>query len=308
MPIVIKRKEVIHSTWNPLLAGEGVLGSIDYKNGIIAMPKLNGVRGLNQNGVLVPRSLKVMRNLHTRKLFSLPALANLDGELVVGDFADEEVFVVSTSGVGAVEGTPDVFWYVFDYFHPTAPFKERLKLRDAAVGVAAHPNVLLVPWIVVHDDAEMDGYAKLCLSQGYEGIVLKDPNATYKEGRSSAKEGIFLRYCPWFTGEARILGFAEGKVNLNPSVVNELGYKKKSSHQENKVGSGRAGAFTVKDLKTGLTFNMPVPSVKLQEEVMAHPERFLEHLAHYKCKPPVKKGGKPRFPQFLGLRDPDDMS
>lgn len=303
------------SLFNPILAAEGVLGQITYgKAGKIVMPKLNGVRGVNQGGIIMPRSLKKLRNEHTRKLFSYDSLTNLDGELVVGDFADEEVFVISTSGVGSIGGQPDVKWHVFDYYHPTASYHDRLKMRDEVVREAGHPDVILVPWEVVYSDEELHAYACKCLALGYEGIVIRCPLAKYKTGRSTDKEQYFMRYCPWMKGEATILAVHEGQINNNESVVNELGFKKKSSHKANKVGSGQAGAFTAKDLKTGIEFNMPVPSDKLQKEVWANPEKFIGKLAHYNFKPAVKIGGKPRFPQldqahsFIGIREPWDMS
>lgn len=297
---------------NPLLAGEGVLGQISYPK--VAMPKHNGVRGFNQQGNLLARSLKPIKNKYCSKTFAGLSLSGVEGELVVGEYNDEEVFVNSQSGVNTIEGIPDVMWYAFDIYHPTKTFMERLALRDQVVKAANNPRVQLIPWIIVYNDKEMDVYAKKCLLLGYEGIVLKDPNAKYKTGRSSDKEGIFLRYCPWFKSEARIIGIEEGEVNNNESVINELGYKKKSSHKENKVGSGRGGRVHVMDIKSKTHFRMPIPSVALQEAMWAHPEQYKGKIVHYKFKPPVKRDGKPRFPQldkeaiFEGFRDPDDMS
>lgn len=314
MPVIFKNKVTaplqvaVEQTFSPMLAGEGVLGQINYRGGLIVMPKLNGVRGLNQGGVLMPRSLKKLSNNHTRNLFSQKSLTNLDGELVVGDFSDEEVFVISTSGVGTVAGEPDVAWWVFDFYHPTATYLERLAMRDNAVHDAAHPNVVLVPWKIVHNDAELQAYADWALEQGYEGLVIRCPKAKYKQGRSSPGEATFMRFCPWLKGEARILAIHEGEINNNESVRNELGFLKKSSHKANKVGSGQAGAMTVEDLKTGIRFNMPVPSDKLQKYMWANKGLFMDELAHYNFKPAVKIGGKPRFPQFQGMRAPWDMS
>lgn len=160
---------------------------------------------------------------------------------------------------------------------------------------------------MIHDDGELVEASEHALAMGLEGLVIRDPKASYKEGRSTAGEGGLMRFCPWHRSEAIILAIHEGEVNLNPSKVNELGYLKKSSHKENKVGSGRAGAMTVKDCVTGLVFNIPVPTVKLQEEMWKSREKYLGLMIKYKFKPPVKIGGKPRFPQFEGFRSPLDM-
>lgn len=295
--------------FNPMLSGEFIEGQVKYgPAGKVAMPKLNGFRGLVQDGVIWPRSLKPMRNLHTLSLFSHEALNNLDGELVVGAHDDPNVFSITSSGVGATGGTPDVTWHVFDYFHPTAGYLDRLRLRDAAVAASGHSNIKLVPWKFVKSDAEVKDYLAWALANGYEGLVLRCPLAKYKQGRASDLEGTFLRVVPWHTSEAVILGIREGQINNNVSVRNELGYLKKSSAKENKVGSGAAGSFDVKDLKTGVEFSMAVPDEALQAYVWAHKEEFLQAICRYKYKDPVKVGGKPRFPQWEGLRRPEDMS
>jgi len=299
--------------FSPMLAADSELGRIAYPK--IALPKLNGVRGVNQDGLLMPRSLKHgIKNNHTRAKYSHKSLSGIDGELVVGDFADENVFVSSTSGVGTVQGLPQVVWYVFDIYHPTLPYKERLKLRDRVVEDSGVPDIVLIPWVIVTNDKQMVEYSSWALSQGYEGLVLRDPNASYKEGRSTELEGGFQRYCPWLKGEATILSINEGEVNNNKSVKNALGFLAKSSHKANKVGSGMAGSVTVRDLASGVIFNMPVPGVELQKEMFNNPEKFMARVVHYKYKPAVKTAGKPRFPQidkeigFVGFREAWDMS
>lgn len=304
----LKKPVVVEKEFNPMLAAEGVLGKIKYP--AVVLHKHNGVRGLNQQGQLVARSLKPIPNKHTRSLFSGKPMTNFDGELVVGDPFDEEVFATSTSGVMTAAGAPDVNWFLFDFYHPTAPFIDRLHMLAHAVAEAkdaGHQRIECIPWQVIHSDDELVDYSNHALAMGLEGLVIRDPNGTYKEGRSTAGEGGLMRYCPWFRSEAIILAIHEGEVNLNPSKVNELGYLKKSSHKDNKVGSGRAGAFTVKDCTTGLEFNIPVPTVKFQEEVWGDQDKFIGLMIKYKFKPPVKLGGKPRFPQYEGIRSPLDM-
>lgn len=292
--------------WNPMLAGEAVLGSVEYPT--VALPKLNGIRGLNQGGLMYARSLKPIPNDYVRELFSLPELDGLEGELVVGDYAHEEVFSNSTSGVMTKEGVPPIQWHIFDMFHPNWHFVDRLAAAREVVYAFDDPRITIVEAKVLQNDDELVEFSNYALGAGYEGLVLRDPYATYKQGRSTSKEGGFLRYCPWFRSEAVVIAIEEGKVNLNESKRDERGYLKKSSHKANKVGSGRAGAFVVRDVVTGVQFNMPVPTVALQQEVMANVDKWIGRLIKYKYKPPVIKGGKPRFPQYEGLRHPDDMS
>lgn len=321
MSVTIKKKQALslfdefklasggvsaYGEFNPMLAAEAVIGKVKYP--IIATPKHNGVRGLNQGGAMVARSLKPIPNAHTRGLFKGLMFSGLDGELVVGDPFDEEVFVISTSGVMTQLGFPDVTWFVFDVYHPTLPYVERLRLRDHIVEAGKNPRIQLIPWEILHNDEELVKCADSALATGFEGLVLRDPKAKYKTGRSTALEGGFMRFCPWFRSEARVTAIHEGEVNQNESKRNELGYLKKSSHKDNKVGSGRAGSVDVVDLKTGIGFSMPVPTVKLQQAMWENPGDYMLKIVKYKFKPAVKVGGKPRFPQWEGLRSPLDMS
>lgn len=295
----------VNDEFAPNLAAEGVLGKIKYPK--IALPKHNGVRGLNQRGVFKARSLKPIPNKHTCSLFSGSMYSGLEGELVVGDPFDEEVFSVSTSGVMSIAGTPDVVWYLFDWYHPTMPFYERIDVVHNFAGVLSNPRVQAIEFKWIESDAELVAYSEEALARGFEGLVLRDPYAKYKEGRSTAREQGFMRFCPWHRSEAIILAVHEGKINQNESKVNELGFLRKSSHKDNMVGSGRAGSFDLRDVSTGVEFSTIVPTVKLQEEVWADPSAFIGKLAKYKFKPPVIKGGKPRFPQFEGLRSELDL-
>lgn len=300
------------SNWNPMLASDFEEGVVDYSEGFLFLPKLNGVRGGVQDGVLVSRQLKPIPNDYVRGLFSLPELSNIDGELVVGDFSDPNVFTNSTSGVMTVEGFPEVRLWCFDFYHPTMPFIDRIQKVHEILRGFYDERLVPVEYHWVTSDAEVEALGVSFVEAGYEGGVLRKASLTYKEGRSTLKEAGFMRWVPWHRSEAVILSIQEGKVNKNESVRNALGYLEKSSHKENKVGSGRAGSVSVRDLKTGIEFNMAIPGVELQKEVMAHPEKFLNQTLKYKFKSPVKVGGKPRFPQWSdvaweGLRHPDDM-
>lgn len=288
----------------PNLAAEGVLGKIKFP--IIGLPKLNGVRSGNHNGELLARSLKPIPNTHTRTKFGGKSLSETEGELVVGHFADEEVFTNSTSGVMSRDGEPEVALHVFDWFHPTMPFKERILVAGDMVKKDGRSDLLIVEHKLLKNEAELVKYSDWALRKGYEGLVLRAPDLPYKEGRSTAKEGGFMRYCPWLRDEAVIIGVTEGLINLNESVRNELGKLRKSSHKDNKVGSGQAGTFQLRHA-SGIEFSVLVPTDALQKKVWANPNAYIGQLAKYKFKPAVNKNGLPRFAQFEGLRDPRDM-
>ena len=296
--------------FNPMLAGEGVVGEISYPK--LASPKLNGVRGLIQNNTLYARSLKPIVNNFVQDYFSgRPVLNGLDGELVVGYFGDKAVFTRTTSGVMSQDGEPDVRLYVFDYLTDTTkhlPFKDRNSIAKQLVQRLGDGRTVWVRQKLVHNDEEMQAFAKATLDLGFEGLVLRCPNALYKHGRSTDKEGTFLRFVPWHTSEAVILDVLEGEINGNESVVNELGYLKKSSAKAGKIPSGQAGSFKVQDLKTKAIFHMPVPGDEFQKAVWSTRGWWAsKQIIRYKYKDGVK-GDIPRYAQYEGLRAVEDMS
>lgn len=290
-----------------MLAEDAEYGQIKYPK--VVMPKLNGIRAIG-NGELMSRTLKPIPNNHTRSLLAgacqLPYPP--DGELVVGAFDASDVYTTTFSGVMSEDGEPDVAWHVFDIYHPTKTFLQRLMLRDQMLTELAHPLIVLVPYCLVYSDDELRGVEAIWGElAGYEGLILKDPEAKYKQGRSTSVDQVMLRLVPWKTSEAVITGVEERQINNNESVADALGYLKKSKHKENFIGAGTAGKFKMKDLKTGKALSVAVPTVALQDEVWANPDVWVGRIAKYKFKMPVKPGGAPRHPQYEGLRDLIDM-
>lgn len=291
----------------PLLAGEAILGEVTYPK--LLSPKYNGVRGLCINGVMMARSLMPIPNRHTQKLFSDPAFHGLDGELVVGPWGAPNVFVESQSGVGTMEGTPDVRLYVFDVFDlPKLEFQHRVERASQRILDLGNDRIIHVPHTLVHNDEEADAAMKKYVALGLEGVVLRDPRGRYKYGRSTENEGLLLRLTPWYTSEALVIGVVEGKTNKNKAEVSELGYTKRSSHKENMIPTGTGGALKVKDLKTGNVFGMAIPLAAQADYFWSIRDRLaeLKIIVSYRFKAPVKI--MPRFPQYLGIRNSFDMS
>src|SRR5438477_316656 len=78
--------------------------------------KLDGVRASVQNGQLLSRNLKPIRNPHVQALFGRPELEGLDGELLCGDITSATCFQTSVSAVMNSNGCPKVYFHVFDKF------------------------------------------------------------------------------------------------------------------------------------------------------------------------------------------------
>src|SRR5882724_6813110 len=93
----------------PMLAGtiesDHDLEKLHYP--LLISPKLDGIRATVQNGILLSRNLKPIRNEFVQRHFSRHPFEGLDGELICGDPTDKECFRKTTSAVMSFDGVPE---------------------------------------------------------------------------------------------------------------------------------------------------------------------------------------------------------
>lgn len=291
--------------FKPLLAKEADLSCLDYGN-IWASPKLDGIRAIVINGVVLSRKLLPIPNPHVQAMFG--HLEHLDGELIVGEPHAKDVYSQTYSGVMKSTGTPDVRLFVFDHIgDPNAEYHHRYNaVKSLAAGADETPIVQQHP--VNHHDDLLDIETRY-LSLGYEGLMLRaiqGPRSRYKFGRSTTREGTLLKLKRFADAEAKIVGFEEEMANNNEAVKDELGNTKRSSHQENKTGKGRLGAL-VCETGDGVRFNIGTGfTAQQRQEIWDERDDLLGTLVKYKCFPIGVKAA-PRFPVFLGHRSTLDL-
>lgn len=273
----------------------------------LASPKLDGVRAIIRDGVVVSRNLKPIPNLHVQRLFS--KFEGLDGELVLGPPVGE-TFLRTLSAVKRVEGAPDVTFWIFDRvpfdgadwrFHQRLEQVERaLKKARVDTSVAAK-----VPHYHVKDHHELAQLEKAWLAFGYEGVMLRDPDGLYKFGRSTPEEEGLLKLKQFEDAEAKIVGFEELMHNANEVTINELGAKARSSHKAGMRGRGTLGALIVVGINgpfKGVRFNIGSGfDDATRDEIWANRSKWFHQIVKYKY---FRVGSKnaPRFPIYLGPR------
>ena len=309
----------------PMLACDWDENKITFP--VIAQPKIDGVRAINNQGVLFARSMKAIANLFTRRYFSHDHLDGLDGELAAEYECNPDLCRITTSATSTVAGEPWVMWWVFDMYHPTATFKERLEMlterlyEAARQGLPGVDRIRIVPHRVCHNLEELLEYDNENLEAGYEGTIFRNPNGKYKEGRSTVREGFLVRIKRFVDGEAEVLEFVEGNTNNNELQTNELGYAKRSTHQENMTPNGMVGAIIGKNLadvvdpstkkvvvEKGAIITIGAGSMPHDERAAIWKERHkhVGRISKYKTFPKGVKD-KPRFPTHQTFRDPSDM-
>lgn len=277
----------------------------------IAMPKIDGVRGLHLTPYrgFTGRSLKRFANKLVYQRFSNLPLG-LDGELSYGSVTDPTLCRTVTSVVSKFEDTRalTLVLNVFDYITPETEhltYSDRLlELRKLNLPVSCK----LVPYQLVTSLDDLATLEEQYLSEGYEGVILRDPNGTYKNGRTTVNENNYLRIKRFIQEDAQVMSIVEAMENTNPKVTNELGQSERSSHQANLVPKGMIGSLICRDIKTNQTITVGPGEMTHEERVLYfnHPEQILGHIISYKSfKHGVKD--KPRFPTFVTIRDISDL-
>jgi DNA ligase-1 len=294
--------------FKPMLAADckGDLSKVKFP--LVASPKIDGIRCVIRGGKALTRSLKPVPNKHIRSLLENQLLEGLDGELV--NARDPMNFQATTSVVMSHEGEPAFIFYVFDHTtHTSVPFNARL--YNARVNVHEAQDAELhfvcnVPHVAINSDEELLAYETECLADGYEGVMLRDPEGLYKRGRSTLKEGGLVKLKRFTDDEAFIVGFEERMHNTNEATTNELGRTKRSSAVAGKVGRGDLGAFLCKT-KSGVEFSCGSGLTDAQraafwgkrDTLLGQRVKF-KHLEHGAVD-------APRHPVFIGLRDERDL-
>lgn len=294
----------------PMLAAklplDAQLDSLSYP--LMASPKLDGIRALMFEGQLLSRTLKPIPNRHLQKKAVADLAVGLDGELIVGDPTAEDVFRKTSSGVMSQEGKPNVCFHVFDFFQVAdLPFARRFDMVQEHLDFLE--NGLGVDWIKLVEHVRIEkpddllAYEEKCLALGYEGIMVRSLLGPYKFGRSTFKEGHLLKIKRFEDSEAVILDLVELMHNENEQTRGNLGEARRSNHKENMRGGNTLGALRVRDIHTGVEFDIGSGFTAEQRKAF-WVTKPIGRTIIYRFFPTGSKD-KPRFPTFHGFRDPE---
>ena len=277
---------------------------------MLASPKIDGIRALVVNGQLVSRTLKPIPNRYTQSLFGRPELEGLDGELVVGEPWDRNLMQQTTSGVMSFGGMPKVSYFVFDKWDAVGVFNWRTSVASTKAYLQKKHFQTPIEYVdhsLLENESEFITYEGWCLEKGYEGVMLRDPLGKYKQNRSTLRERTLLKVKRFHDAEAIIVSYSPLMRNENAAQLDERGYTKRSTHQDNKIPDSLLGSLCVRDCETGITFDIGTGFTEAQRQSLWDDKsNLLGRIIKYKSFA-VGVKDKPRFPIFLGFRSPLDM-
>lgn len=281
---------------------------------LLLSPKIDGIRALGRDGKLLSRSMKLIPNQHVQRYFGQHGLHGLDGELVCGNPYDRNLMQKTTSAVMTHTGTPDVTWWVFDFWpYPDKPFHERIKMVSSIVDyweTVTDSDIKVRPLTheLISSYDELLEREQYYLGLGYEGVMLRKLDGPYKQNRSTVREGWLLKVKRFTDAEAEVVDYEPLYRNLNAQVRDERGYAKRSTHQDNRVADELLGSLIVRCKVSGVTFSVGSGFTESQRvELWDRRHTLPGRIVKYKCFNVTGVKDKPRFPIFVGFRDPLDM-
>lgn len=272
---------------------------------IVGSPKLDGFRCIVDDGPKTS-SMKPWPNLFINEELSGPIYQGLDGEIVVGDPTDPNMFHNTSGPVRAYGGKPDFRIYVIDNWEGGGyTYKERwldhLPEERGRI-IVLEQRLLNTPEEVLAYEAEM-------LGAGYEGAMIRSIYGLYKQGRCSFRDLNIFKRKPFVECEAIITGYREGMKNLNESHVDEMGRNVRSSHVANKVPKGTLGSW---ELKSELWVSKFTSAMGegwddvMKQDLWDHRDEYIGKIATVKYQ---KFGSRdaPRIPSVLKIRPAWDL-
>jgi len=277
----------------------------------MASPKLDGIRTNIRDGRVLSRTLKDLPN--TLLVGTFGSFHGLDGEFIVGSPTDEDVYnntqrvIMKKKEARSID---DVTLYVFDTNedeYKDEPFHVRYARARDLVEAYSHPQVKLVPHSLIGNLTDLEVFEKTQLDAGYEGIMGRSVDGTYKYGRATMKQGSLFKLKRFTDVEVTVISLVEQMTNTNKKTTNELGRSQRSSHKAGMVPANTLGGFIV-DMD-GLTLDVGCGILKHDErkeiwdagQEASEGRTFTMRFFGYGVK------DKPRFPRYYGWRDMEYM-
>lgn len=308
----------------PQLAEDAILDQVRFPCWV--QPKIDGVRALNLNGRLTGRSLDEFKGFGITEYFSQPEFQYLDGEMILGNDPTAELLCSQTTGaMGRFKGVdemPDLHWYVFDYLRePEIAYHARYNQLRQQVILLGDPRIHLVPVWECFDLSGLQEVINNFATAGYEGTIIRNPNAPYKPGRATKKMQELWRVKPWADAEILVTNIIEGSSNQNEAKKNSLGRTERSSAKAGLVPNGQVGSIVgnlLREFHCPITGKLLLPkglevtvgsgamTIEQAKYYWENQSEIIGHIVKFKFMAHGIKD-QPRFPTYLSHRLPEDL-
>lgn len=293
---------MIDKKFKPILAPNDQPNLEELQYPLLASYKLDGIRCIFYKGEILSRSLKQIQNKQLREKFERIRKFSencdwiMDGEIYSPTLTFQEItsFVMtqdfedkkSIKKYGKVITIPeDLKFYCFDMIlddNFEEKFKERIfGITDIWVDLKNEMEPVLNT--VVNSKEQVEQLFEKALEDGYEGLILRDPNGKYKFGRGTLKEGLIFKCKPYTTFDAKIIDVVQATVVTENAEkkINELGRSVTSKKKNDRILIEKASALVVKYEEHELKVTLAMTDEE-KEEVWKNRESYIGKMIEYK--------------------------
>ncbi len=176
-------------------------------------PKLDGIRGVNDNGRLFSRTRKPIISLpHILNLLSRPEFRSIpfDGELYTHTYKDEfeklGSLIMKQKEIDS-EKAKVIQWHIYD-LNTDGTFKQRYSLLKQVAPLFKDTPLVLVETKIVNSMEELDIAYDDYINLGYEGCMVRNLNGEYKS--STTRSSDLQKMKMFEDAEFRIVSIKEG--------------------------------------------------------------------------------------------------
>ncbi|ALV65374.1 DNA ligase [Campylobacter fetus] len=242
-------------------------------SGWLVSEKYDGVRAIWDGKNLKSRNAKII-NAPKWWLKDFPSFA-IDGELWSG--RGEFEFISSVVNSFDDKGWKNIKFMVFDVPNAKGNLRERLEVLREFLKENPNKFIRVIEQIKINSNQDAFAFLDEIISGGGEGVVVRNENAPYKNGRS----GEILKLKKFKDSECRVVKLQSGKGKFE-GLLGSLICVDIFSNIELKIGSG------------------------FSDEQRADPPK-VGTIITYKYQN-LTKYAKPRFPVFLRVRSDNNLT
>lgn len=259
---------------------------------------------------MLSRSFKPIPNVQLHKKFeALKSFTKeqgivLDGEIYGHGMTFQEIthFVMTQDTKN--EKIPDnLTFHCFDWIvNPNIRAVDRY-IQSVEMSARFNLPLEIVVQQTVSNPSDVANLFENVLAQGYEGLILKNPNSAYKMGRATFKEGLGYKCKPYQTFDAVVVDIDQGTKVRDGSdrLADAFGYSKTSMKKADRVPVDKAGAFVI--VYNGHEMRVSLAMTDEEKtELWMNKDKYIGRKIEYKG---MMVGAKdvPRHPVFIRYRE-----
>lgn len=264
----------------------------------LVQPKYDGIRIIFYNGTALSASMKPLRNEYLQKLArTIYSDLDVEGEFFVPPTLGglRKAASICNSFDSTLEAGNIILFDLIDF---SLPYSSRLKLLIDKCERLAN----IAPTELVADKESLEEKLSWHLNQGFEGVMIKDELALYKQGRSTLHSQECLKLKPFSDAEAEVIGWDYEYENTNPTETNELGLTSRSSSKLGKLKKPLVGSLLAKSPLFPQTFSVAGFTMEDKERMYAERDSLIGRVFTFKYQPSIVYSDAPRHPIFRRWR------